>query len=314
MVEADPRQLRARLVACVDLGKTSCRVRVVERDSGQTVFEAQGAGAPGLADARGAALSASAVETVLRSMPDPTRRALDATIIGAAGTEASPPSAHELAATTARVLATPTVVTSDVVLAHAGALRAEPGTVLVAGTGAVALSLGHDGVFRQADGWGPWVGDEGSGRWIGQEGIRAALHALDGRGPGTSLAAAMHDIIGTPHDVPVWISAGGNPARTLGSFAQIVFDLADDDDAVAAGIVGRAITALTDTAVAVSREGERVAVVGGLTDRERFRSRLASSLTQTGRAVVEAAGGALDGARLLTGSTDTPYERKLFHA
>ena len=81
-------------------------------------------------------------------------------------------------------------MTSDGVIAHAGALGGEPGVVLIAGTGVVALAIGADGGLRTADGWGPWLGDEGGGAWIGAAGLRAALRAHDGRGPSTTLLDA----------------------------------------------------------------------------------------------------------------------------
>ena len=75
-------------------------------------------------------------------------------------------------------------------IAHAGALDGEPGVVLIAGTGVVALAIGADGALRTADGWGPWLGDEGGGAWIGAAGLRTALRAHDGRGRSTTLLDA----------------------------------------------------------------------------------------------------------------------------
>lgn len=302
----------ADAVACIDLGKTSCRVRVVE--GGATLFENQGSGAPGLAESHGAARAAEAIETIIQTVPENIRLSISSIVIGAAGVEAAPAAAQELARLTAITYAARVTVASDVVIAHAGALAGAPGTVLVVGTGAVALALHDDGGFHQADGWGPWVGDDGSGRWIGQEGIRLGLRALDGRDRPSALSAAMTDMIGSPHDVPSWISASRNPARTLASFAQIVLDLAEDGDAQASSIISRAVAALTETVRAVSSPSSDVCVVGGVAGRKGFRAALESTIAELGFTPVRSSGGPLEGALLLATQPESAYDQKVFHA
>ena len=176
----------------MDLGKTSCRAVVHGNPDGAVVV----AGAPGLAApggvrgrrARGlAAAQALGLEGV------------DEVVVGAAGALAAPDAARELGEALLRSLPAERVaVTSDAVLAHAGALGGEPGVVLIAGTGVVALAIDADGALRTADGWGPWLGDEGGGAWIGASGLRAALRALDGRGPSTALLDAARARFGDP--------------------------------------------------------------------------------------------------------------------
>ena len=70
--------------------------------------------------------------------------------------------------------------------------------MLIVGTGVVALAVGADGALRTADGWGPLLGDEGGGAWIATTGLRAALRALEGRGPATELADAARARFGRP--------------------------------------------------------------------------------------------------------------------
>ncbi|MCV6971956.1 ATPase, partial [Mycobacterium bohemicum] len=117
---------------------------------------------------------------------------VDEAIVGAAGALAAPRAARALGEALLAAMGVERVaVTSDAVLAHAGALDGaldgEPGVV----TGAVALAIGADGALRTADGWGPLLGDEGGGAWIGAAGLRAALRAHDGRGPATALLHAL---------------------------------------------------------------------------------------------------------------------------
>lgn len=75
----------------------------------------------------------------------------------------------------------------DAVTALAGASIAQPGVIVIAGTGAVAYGRLDSGADALAGGWGYVIGDEGSGYWIGVEAIRAACKANDGRGEPTVL-------------------------------------------------------------------------------------------------------------------------------
>lgn len=180
-------------------------------------------------------------------------------------------------------------VTSDAVIAHAGALGGEPGVVLIAGTGVVALAIDANGALRTADGWGPWLGDEGGGAWIGAAGLRAALRAHDGRGPSTTLLDAARARFGAPRTWPARLTG----AAALASFAPDV--LAARGDAAALAIVGAAAEALAATARAAG-DGP-VAMVGGLAGFTALRDQLD---------LVPAAGDALDGA-LRLGAIHEPH-------
>jgi N-acetylmuramic acid 6-phosphate etherase len=201
-------------------------------------------------------------------------------IVGAAGAFAAPDAALALGhALLASLRAERVAVTSDAVTAHAGALNGQPGVVLIVGTGVVALAIDADGALRIADGWGPWLGDEGGGTWIGAAGLRAALRAHEGRGPSTTLLDAAVARFGAPRTWP----AQFNDAAALASFAPHV--LAAEDDAAARKIVVEAADALAATARALG-DGP-VAMVGGLAGAQRLRSKLD---------LVPPAGDALDGA------------------
>ncbi|HEX4997402.1 MAG TPA: BadF/BadG/BcrA/BcrD ATPase family protein [Terriglobia bacterium] len=71
------------------------------------------------------------------------------------------------------------VVETDVFIAYVGALGLAPGTLVIAGTGSIALTRRPDGAMIRVGGWGPVFGDEGSGFWIGREAVREALRAAD---------------------------------------------------------------------------------------------------------------------------------------
>ena len=218
---------------------------------------------------------------------------VDEVIVGAAGALAAPDAARALGdALLASLRAERVAVTSDAVIAHAGALNGEPGVVLIAGTGVVALAIGADGALRTADGWGPWLGDEGGGAWIGAAGLRAALRAHDGRGPSTTLLDAARARFGAPETWPAQLT----DAAALASFAPDV--LAAEGDAAALAIVSAAAEALAATARAVG-DGP-VAMVGGLA------AVLRVDVLREQLDLVPAAGDALDGA-LRLGAIHEPH-------
>ncbi len=265
------------VILAVDLGKTSCRAAAGGR-------RAEGAGAPGLATPGGVRAAEAAILAVAREL-GPAHEV----IVGAAGALAAPDAARALGdALLASLRAERVAVTSDAVIAHAGALDGQPGVVLIAGTGVVALGIGADGALRTADGWGPWLGDEGGGAWIGAAGLRAALHAHDGRGRSTTLLDVARARFGAPE---TW-SAQLTNAAALASFAP---DVLAANDAAAQAIISAAAEALAATARAVG-DGP-VAMVGGLAGAEALRERLD---------LVPAVGDALDGA-LRLGPIHEPY-------
>jgi N-acetylmuramic acid 6-phosphate etherase len=260
------------VILAVDLGKTSCRAAAPGR-------RAEGPGAPGLAAPGGMRAAEAAILAVAREFAP-----ADEVIVGAAGALAAPDAARALGDALLASLGTKRVaVTSDAVIAHAGALNGKPGTVLIAGTGVVALAIGADGTLRTADGWGPWLGDEGGGAWIGAAGLRAALRAHDGRGPSTTLLNAARARFGAPETWPAQVT----DAAAVASFAPDV--LAAQDDATSKAIVSAAAKALAAT-VRVLADGP-VAMVGGLAKAQALRAQLD---------LVPAAGDALDGALRLT--------------
>jgi N-acetylmuramic acid 6-phosphate etherase len=265
------------VILAVDLGKTSCRAAAAGR-------RAEGAGAPGLAAPGGVRAAEAAILALARELGP-----VDEVIVGAAGALAAPDAARALADALLISLAAQRVaVTSDAVIAHAGALNGQPGVVLIAGTGVVALAIDADAALRTADGWGPWLGDEGGGAWIGAAGLRAALRAHDGRGPSTALLDAARARFGAPETWPTKLT----DAAALASFAP---DVLAAKDAAAQAIVTAAAQALAATARAVG-EGP-AAMVGGLAGFEALRKNLD---------LVPAAGDALDGA-LRLGAIHEPH-------
>lgn len=297
----------APVVLSVDLGKTSCRLRVTE---GQVLLaETDGIGAPGLAEPGGATVSAAALVETLGGIPGDVRARIQRIGIGAAGAEAAPDTAlSAFVDAIRRELDASVALTSDAFSAHAGAFGGGHGTMLIAGTGAVVIST-DDGGVRRVDGWGPWLGDDGSGRWIGQSGLQAALRSADGRGPRTALEDDAKAFSGSVAALPGWVSEGGQPARRLASFAPVVIDRAEQGDDVSLSIASEAAALLASSCAVI--EPATVCVLGGLASHPFFTSLLDSALHTVGIERVAPLGDALDGARLITVDDTIHYDGKV---
>ena len=296
----------AETVLAVDLGKTGCRAAMWVGRWGAHV---KGPGAPGLASPNGVALAASAILAAVQRLVGGLRAArldrVDRVCIGAAGAQAAPERAVLLAEHLAVLLpAGEVTVASDAVTSHAGAFSGDEGVVLAIGTGSVAFAL-RNGATRQADGWGPWLGDEGSGAWIGLRGLRAAISAP---GAGSSLGAAAERMFGSLELLPAAVS----DAVTVARFAPEVARAAEAGDAVATTILREAAEHLAATARTASRlldGGAPCAVVGGLTRLSPLlMDRLETLIREASLTLVAAQGTALDGARLLATRRDLPHE------
>ncbi len=294
-----PRPVIETILA-LDLGKTGCRAALW---AGAVRRDAEGAGAPGLAAPGGAA----AAERAALAVAGPLLRAsgvgrVDRACIGAAGALADPAAAARLADA---LPSDEVAVASDAVTSHAGALGGGAGVVLAIGTGSVALALGR-GAMRRADGWGPLLGDEGGGGWIGLRGLRAALRAVDGRGPCTALRPAAEHLFGPPAGWPSAVDSTSVAAR----FAPEVARAAAAGDDAAQTILRDAAEHLAATARSAASAlppGARCAVVGGLARLGTpLMDRLERLLGEAGLRLVPAQGTALDGASLLAAGTHWP--------
>jgi glucosamine kinase len=298
---------QARVVLAIDLGKTSCRARAVS--DGQILAEAHGAGAPGLADHNGARLAFEAVEYAARATGLDMHK-IACVGIGAAGVEAGRDAVPELIRLVRENLVdVPVAVINDALAAHVGAFAGGPGTILITGTGAICFDVTEEGQVRQIDGWGPWLGDDGSGQWIGRHGLRAVLRALDGRGEQTELSADAALLAGTVERLPQWISELGAPARRLGMFAPHVMTRASEGDAVAVEIIDQATRLLAGTCAASG--DDQVCVAGGLFEHPYFSARLRTALDSVGVRVVAARGDALAGSALVATGQRLPHEARI---
>lgn len=294
----------------VDLGKTSCRIRLTVGTD--ILVEQVAPGAPGLAEAHGEELAFAAITEATTELTGAERQRISAIGIGAAGVEASPDPAQSLAKRIRESFGAPTALINDALVAHVGAFGGSTGSVLITGTGAIAFSFDQSGELKQVDGWGPLLGDDGGGRWIGQEGIKAALREADGRSSSTSLTQAAADLAGDLRALPAWVSATGHDARRLASFAPTVLAHAQDGDPIAAEIVHKAAAQLTKTVEAAGGREQGLCIVGGLYEHPYFQQVLTDALAAAGITVDEPLGSPLDGAALIATNSTLPHESRVF--
>lgn len=78
--------------------------------------------------------------------------------------------------------------TWDGITALRGAIGQRPGTIVIAGTGAVAVSMDAAGRVERCGGWGYRLGDEGSAYAIGMRALQRAVRGADGRAEPTAIA------------------------------------------------------------------------------------------------------------------------------
>ncbi len=312
------------MILAVDVGRTGCRAALWENSDPVAVGTAKSEGSIGLTAPDGAIVT----DAVVRALAGPLlqnagQSEIDAVGIGVPGGLMARDAALELAEGLLTSLPARSVaVTSDAVTSHAGAFSGAPGVVLAAGTGAVAIALGQKGRFRRIDGWGPWLGDEGSGAWIGLRGLRAAARAQDGRGPATELQAMALTRLGPLEQLAVRLSAEQNPARIAASFAPAVAHAAGQGDRIALQIIQDAAVALSELLITGARALHEsgpvpVAIIGGLTKMGHvLLEPLHKELARSERPVqiTQVQGTSLDGARRIAMSTRLIHEPLILRA
>jgi glucosamine kinase len=122
---------------------------------------------------------------------------------------------------------------SDASLTRRAAFGNSPGTLLIVGTGAIALGQDELGYEQRSGGWG-FPLERGGGAWLGLEAIRRGLEALEG-GPSSLLSDLVSEEIGQVPQVIEW-GRSAKPADYARFAAQVV-RLAEQGDAVAAALV-----------------------------------------------------------------------------
>jgi N-acetylglucosamine kinase-like BadF-type ATPase len=197
---------------------------------------------------------------------------------GAASTRSSCLAFHRLLKDALRCAGVrcPVLVTNDLVPLLLGGDSPQPLVVIAAGTGTGFGARPVAGAWARASGCEYLLSDEGGGFDIGLAGLRAAIRAIDGRGPATALQEAATRWCGghaatLAEDLSAAVYVTGHKPL-IASFAQHVLDAAEHDQA-AGGIVSYAARELAAGATAVARAaccppgGTRILLAGSLLTR-----------------------------------------------
>ncbi len=174
-------------------------------------------------------------------------------VIGAAGSVR----AEVLRPVFERLLVCPTRVVGDVVVAFAAGTTAPVGSVLIAGTGAVAANINGLNITRVGDGLGPLLGDLGSGFWIGRA---AATHAA--RQLQRGARDLLTDLVTSETDHEVFVTGvHDRPPGDLAKFAPLVTEAAERGDPAARSIVDDAARQLAATVMDIREPGDSTPIV-----------------------------------------------------
>jgi N-acetylglucosamine kinase-like BadF-type ATPase len=164
------------------------------------------------------------------------------------------------------------LVTTDAVIALAGATPEGQGIIIIAGTGSISFGRNAAGRTARAGGWGHVFGDEGGAFDIVRQALRAALQVHEGWGPPTRLHDLLLEATGSAdanamlHKFygPEW------PRSRVATLAPLVDRAAEGSDTVALDILNRAAQELAQFAMSVRSQlwtpGETVYVahIGGV--------------------------------------------------
>ncbi len=251
-------EVQTQFVLGVDGGQTTTKC-VLATTEGQVLGRGEGGGLIHLAEDRGREHLERALREAFAgawSSAGLEPREVQALGLGLTGVEAGTPEArrvHELLPSLVR--AERVDVQSDAVAALMGAHAGQPGVIVVAGTGSIALGLDPQGRPARAGGWGWLVGDEGSAFAIGRGGLHSVFDALDGTGPATGLEPILlrHFQVDAVRDLKRRVNATDFGPRGFGALAPLVAQAAEQGDAVAAGIIREAGRALAAQVCAVIR-------------------------------------------------------------
>jgi N-acetylglucosamine kinase-like BadF-type ATPase len=254
-----------------DLGGTSTRILVTDLAGRAVGRGAAGGGNPTAHPATAREALAVALAEALRGLdPDRVRAGVLGMAGGGALRDPMVRAAYDDAWSGAGLGGRPDV-RSDVEVAFAAGTEATTGSVLVAGTGAVAARIDGGRLVATAGGHGWLLGDEGSGFWLGREAVRATLHALDAGDPPGALGEAVLSTLPDP--------GGGRAALVQQAYAQSPVALSSLAPLVTAAhdagdpVAGRIVLAAIDHLVALfgrlpdPQPREPVVLAGALTER-----------------------------------------------
>jgi glucosamine kinase len=253
------------MVLGADCGGTATRVVAATLDGRVVGRGRAGAGNP---QARPPAETAAALRSATAAALDGTDpTAVVGGVVGLAGVArlAAPDAASAYAeAWRGAGLDCPMRPVPDVVVAFAGGTQEPSGTILIAGTGAIAAEIVDRTVGRRADGLGWLLGDEGSGFWLGLGAARQVARALYAGSAAGPMVAAVCAAVGAD-DPAAFVTRFYALARSeVAALAPAVVAAAREGDPAASGLLADAAERLAATLLSLHPRPGPVVLAGGL--------------------------------------------------
>ncbi|MFU8875059.1 N-acetylglucosamine kinase [Micromonospora sp. SL4-19] len=265
------------VVVGLDVGGTSTRAAAFSLDGVRLGTGRAGGGNPTSHGAERAATELLAALRAALADIDPTRvRAGTIGLAGAGRLLADPQgrAAFDRAWSDAG-LRCPYAVHGDALVAYASGTAAPDGTVLIAGTGAIAAEVRDLRLDRTADGHGWLLGDAGSGFWLGREAVRRLLSDLDRADPPGELGQrVLAELTGSPEVAArprataetVVQAVTQRPPVELARLAPLVVTAAREGEPTAQALIREAATLLAESVSRIRPTGmaDPIVLGGGL--------------------------------------------------
>jgi len=241
-----------KIVIGVDAGGTG--TRAVAMCGGRVVR--RGVAGPGNPAAVGPARAAQEIKRAVEQVAE----AGDTVLALAAGVAGISALDEAMCRAPLEHLRCPMLFYADAVTAFAAGTDAADGTVLIAGTGAVAATIRGHALGEVADGLGWLVGDEGSGVWLGLAAVRRV--ARDWRASPLADLVTASAGVDTVDDLVNWANRG--PREAFAALAPGVCALAAAGDHDAQWLVEDAAGRLVSTVESLPVIDGPLVLAGGL--------------------------------------------------
>lgn len=156
---------------------------------------------------------------------------------------------------------------TDLLIACLGAHQGDDGAVIITGTGSCGFSyVGGEEYIVGAHGFPH--GDKGSGAWFGLQAAKQVLLSLDGLSASSLIDDKLLNLLAVKTGVELVEVIAGKPAAFFARMANLVFDAAEQEDAIALAIVKEGASYIDNVAKQLLKHcPPRLSLIGGLTPR-----------------------------------------------
>ncbi|WDE07217.1 ATPase [Thalassomonas viridans] len=156
---------------------------------------------------------------------------------------------------------------TDLLVACLGAHQGQDGAVMITGTGSCGFSYVRGQEFIVGAHGFPH-GDKGSGGWFGLQAVEQVLLSLDGFKPASELTRMLMDKLECSTGTDIVEAVAGKPAVFYAGLANLVFDVAEQGDALALAIVHEGGAYISKVARRLwQQEPPAMSIIGGLSVR-----------------------------------------------